>query len=304
MLQNELLETIEGDYRAFSKLVPGTRRHVDELWTDELANPSGLTLRPTWGPNHLWTADGAIYFMRYGKPYFALTRENQNPLLNNIAETIDQLRIGNYHVSPTDFEYALDDSATEVFDYDKLNLQHSCSDYPSFLNLLIDPNGLQSVRFNNLGSTWSKKISPLEGDSRRLVERVYGKGDNFKKVMAMPGSGYHQRISLLNPEYVRKQTFAGTVGGAIGLASMLTANGYSCHEDTLNSSRSLRGVVASEPAGESNSDRVKKRGRSSVFTGMEGGELSVISENVAGLTVTSEEPVEEKRSYWQRLLQR
>ena len=30
------IETIRGNYRAFSKLVPVTRRHVDELWKDKL----------------------------------------------------------------------------------------------------------------------------------------------------------------------------------------------------------------------------------------------------------------------------
>ena len=289
MLQNKRLETIEGDYRSFSKLVPETRRHVDELLKDGLVISTFISKLMY---RMFWTADGAIYFLskdgksrdRNGRPHFALTREYQNPLFKNLDEACEQLlNTRDYRVPDKDLEFALADLSTEVFDLDGLNLNCYSNEY-SYLEVPTNP-----------------RIHSLEDDPRRLVERVYGKGDNFEKVIAILAKIRlpTPRVYVLNPSYVRKHASAG----AIGRASWLGSGSFCADGHGINICYRLSGVVASERS-ESNSDCAKKRGRLSVFKGMEGGELSVINNNIGGLTVTSEEPIEEKRSYWQRFLGR
>ncbi|MDP3990212.1 MAG: hypothetical protein Q8Q01_03325, partial [archaeon] len=122
------IETIQGDYRAFSKLVPGTRRHVDELWQNRLVNPE---LREMG----FYTADGAMYFMDKDKPYLALTRERSNPLLKNPDEAYKQFRkTRNYRVPEEDLESALADPETEVFELSKLGM-NIYSNMRSYLEL-------------------------------------------------------------------------------------------------------------------------------------------------------------------------
>jgi len=266
------IETIRGDYRSFSKLVPGTRRHVDELWKDRLVVPE---LRTQW----IWTVDGAIYFLSKdgksqdlnGRPHFALTRENQNPLLKILDEACEQLLDTRYYRVPSDdLEFVLADPSTEVFDLDGLRLSRY-SDECSYLKQ----------------STTDPKLDSLNKDERRLVERIYGKGDDFNKVMAMLAERKLSTslVYVLNPSYVREHASAS----AIGRASWLYYYDFNADEHNVSNHIRLSGVVSSEPAGESNSDRAKKRGRLSVFKGMEGGELSVINNNIGGLTVTSED---------------
>ena len=218
------IETIQGDYRSFSKLVSGTRRHVDELWKDRLVVPELIN---QW----FWTADGVIYFMRDGKPHFALTRENKNPLLKNLDEACEQLlNTRNYPVPDKDLESALADEATEVFDLNKLGLKRFSSDY-SYLELSIaDPI-----------------LNDLNGDKRRLSERIYGKGDNFNKVMKMLNkrNWSTSRIFVLNPDYVQNHASAG----AIGRASWFIYYSFNADDHNFDNHYRLSGVVASEPAG-------------------------------------------------------
>ena len=219
------IETIRGDYRSFSKLVPGTRRHVDELWKDRLVVPELIN---QW----FWTADGVIYFMRDGKPHFALTRENKNPLLKNLDEACEQLlNTRDYRVPDKDLEFALADLSTEVFDLDGLNLNR-CSNEYSYLEVPTNPI-----------------THSLEDDPRRLVERVYGKGDNFEKVIAILAKIRlpTPRVYVLNPSYVREHASAG----AIGRASGLYYNRFSPGEFNFDNRNCLSGVVSSEPAGKS-----------------------------------------------------
>ncbi|MDP3989749.1 MAG: hypothetical protein Q8Q01_00920, partial [archaeon] len=130
------IETIQGDYKAFSKLVPGTRRHVDELWKDRLVMPE---LRDQF----FYPSDGAVYFLSKdgksqhlgGEPYFALTREGSNPLLKNLDEACKQLReTRNYRVPEEDLESALADPETEVFELSKLGM-NIYSNMRSYLEL-------------------------------------------------------------------------------------------------------------------------------------------------------------------------
>jgi len=219
-------ETIGGNYRSFFKLIPGTRRHVDELWKDRLVVPR---LRYQW----FWTADGAIYFMRDGKPYFALTRENQNPLFKNLDVACKQLlNTRDYRVPDKDLESALADPSTEVFDLDGLNLNFYSDEYP-YLKL----------------STANPRLDSLNEDERRLVDRVYGKGDDFDKVMAMLAERKlsTSRVYVPNPSYVREYASAG----AIRRASWLLDSNFDADGHNFNNHFCLSGVVSSEPAGES-----------------------------------------------------
>ncbi|MDP3989646.1 MAG: hypothetical protein Q8Q01_00395, partial [archaeon] len=165
----QLIETIRGGYKAFSKLVPGTRRHADELWQDRLV----LHELREMG---FYIADGAVYFLSKdgksqhlgGEPYLALTREGSNPLLKNLGEAYKQLsETRDYRVPEEDLESALADPETEVFELSKLGLDRYYDDY----SILEIPTRLISQSLND--------------DQRRLVERVYGKGDDFEKVRAM-----------------------------------------------------------------------------------------------------------------------
>ncbi|MDP3989709.1 MAG: hypothetical protein Q8Q01_00720 [archaeon] len=212
--------TIQGSYGDFSQLVPGTRRHVDELWNDRLVNPE---LRDKC----FYTADGAIYFMRDGKPYFAFTRERSNPAFKNLNEACKQLQDNvNYTVSEEDLESALADPETELFELSKLNGNNSF--------------------FTEL-STKNPKLDSLSEDGRRLIHRVYGK-DNFDEVMSMLAKRWSiTRTYVLNPDYVREHASAG----AFGRASWLGSNSFLASDCGINLHYRLRGVVQSEPAGES-----------------------------------------------------
>jgi len=212
------IETIRGDYRVFSKLVPGTRRHVDELWKNRFAVPKSKNYM-------FWTTDGAIYFMGDDKPYLAFTRENQNPLFKNLDVAYKQLlNTRNYRVPDKDLESALADKATEVFDLDELNLNCYSNEYV-YLNLF----------------TTDPKLYSLDGDDRRLVERIYGKGDDFNT----------RRVYVLNPSYVREHASAGAIGWASWLYGFDFNSCFYAGRPGVNNHYALRGVVASEPAGES-----------------------------------------------------
>ncbi|MDP3990311.1 MAG: hypothetical protein Q8Q01_03835, partial [archaeon] len=81
----------------------------------------------------------------------------------------------------------------------------------------------------------------LNDDQRRLVERVYGKGDDFEKVRAMltERSEVKIRVFVLNPNYVRSHASAG----AIGRASWLYYGGFNADVYNINDHDRLRGVV-------------------------------------------------------------
>ena len=188
-----------------------------------------------------WTADGAIYFMRDRKPYFAFTREKQNPLLKNLDKANKKLlKTRNYRVPSDDLESALADPATEVFDLDRLNLiNHS----PNF----------RPQEYFYLEAPTNPKTYSLEDDLRRLVERVYGKGDDFYKVMAMLADGnlLTPRVYVLNPSYVRKHASASAIGRASWLSDFDLISGFNADVRGVDGHLALRGVVSSEPAGES-----------------------------------------------------
>ncbi|MDP3990232.1 MAG: hypothetical protein Q8Q01_03430, partial [archaeon] len=84
----------------------------------------------------------------------------------------------------------------------------------------------------------------LNDDQRRLVERVYGKGDDFEKVRAMltERSEVKIRVFVLNQNYVRSHASAG----AIGRASWLNSSSFSAVDYDIGSRNRLRGVVSSE----------------------------------------------------------
>ncbi|MDP3990036.1 MAG: hypothetical protein Q8Q01_02415 [archaeon] len=211
------IETIQGDYRAFSKLVPGTRRHVDKLWEDRLV----LHELREMGFD---TADGAIYFMRDRKPYFALTRERSNPLLKNPDEAYKQFReTRNYRLPEEDLESALADPETEVFDLSKLSLNRNSEANP-YLEL----------------STENPELDSLNDDQRRLIRRVYGK-DKFYEVMSMLAKQWSTtRTFVLNLDYVREYASRG----AIGRASWLYNISFGAVDYGIYSNICLRGVLA------------------------------------------------------------
>ena len=225
----QLIENIQGDYESFSELVLGTRRHVDGLWKDRLVVPE-------LSDPILWTADGIICFMRDGKPCLALTRENQNPLFKN--EVYKRFLLPkNYHVPDKDLKSALADPSTEVFDLDELHLSRY-SDEHSYLELSIT----------------NPKLDSLCGDNRRLVERIYGRGDDFYKVMRMMNKKNWptSQIYVLSSDYVREHASAG----AIGRASWLSYNAFfDCYK--YHSRERLCGVVSSEQCS-IKSDRIEK----------------------------------------------
>ena len=225
----QCIETITGDYRAFSRLVPGGRRHVDELWSDRLI-VSGF--RNKW----FYTADGSVYFLSRdgknqdlsGEPYFALTRDRSNPAFKNIDLACEQLRLNrNYAVSNKDMEKLLADPETKVFNLQELGL-----------------NDIYNLEFSYLEIPTIPDSQSLNNEQRRLVERVYGKGDNFNKVMTMlRGENWQTaRIYTLNPNYVRIHASANAMGRASGLLN----SDFSTGGHGIDSRYLLCGVVSSE----------------------------------------------------------
>lgn len=220
------LETITGDLRAYRRLEPGTFRHVDELAKEQLINHD---LRN----QTFYTADGNIYFTAgFGRPKLAMTREQDNLILNNLDDAFLQLlERGNYRVSQEDAERAIDAANTEIFDLLKLTLSGENSEW----------------RYLSIGTS-PEKYEQLAPEDCRLAERVYGKDQTFIDVMQfLVDKGVNEtRVYVLAPDYVKEHASKDAVGRAswrINYSNDFNANGRNIYY-----SDRLRGVRCASEA--------------------------------------------------------
>ena len=174
------LETIPGNLLMYKQLESGTFQHVDQLTTERRTN---IELRNEW----FYTADGNVYTIQKGKSLWAITREPQNLVLQNIDEAYRQLTSqGNYFPDATVAQTSLDHTDTVVVDLKCLKLMKSDDQYGRFV---IDP----------------KEVKKLNSEQRKVAQRMYGPDEeNFRLNMDMFARARKTpRVSVLLPEYVQ-----------------------------------------------------------------------------------------------------
>src|SRR3989338_2601759 len=112
-----VLENLEGNLKdAYVLAEPGTVLHADELMNEQRTNDS-LCGVP------FYTADGNLYFIRDGKPFWAITREPENLVLRHLDAAFPQLiQSNNYYPDPAEAAEALVADDTILIDVSQLGL--------------------------------------------------------------------------------------------------------------------------------------------------------------------------------------
>ena len=162
----------------YKKLKLGTFQHADQLTTERRTN--GLT--------HHWfyTADGELYTVQKGEHLWAITREPQNLVLENIDEAYRQLKDqGNYFPDAKAAQASLDHADTVVVDLNGLKLLKDNDQYGHFV---IDPNAVQE----------------LNSEQRKVAQRIFGPDENnFRLNLEMIARARkNPHVFVLTPDYV------------------------------------------------------------------------------------------------------
>ncbi|MEK6904926.1 MAG: hypothetical protein AABX24_00845 [Nanoarchaeota archaeon] len=218
------LETLTGNLRdAYKQLQLGTMLHVDQLMNERRHNAN---LRGQC----FYTADGEIYFLDdvNKTPTLAITREAQNPVLQNIDDALDQLtNNGNYLPSQADVQQALVAPDTVLITLPSLCLSGKDKEW----------------RYLEIGTT-PAKYNQLNGEQRKFAERVYGQGDDFVHNMKRLNSAdiSNTRIYVLNPDYVRQHAEAGAIARASWLNFFYVDSLFYSDERYFNYHDRVRGV--------------------------------------------------------------
>jgi len=205
----------------FSQLDLSTIQHSDEITN---ARREDESLRNKW----FWTADFPLYVVKNGKPILYLARGENNLIFKNIEEAIPQLvRNKNYVPRQEDISSVIEAESTLRIDPANLKLNDQSDEY-SFL-IINTP-----------------KYRKLNKEQRKVAERAYGQGDDFKENMEMLlGGGITETVfCVLNPEYVKEHAEEGS---AIARACMLSSFGVdSCFvasgSGVIDTNVFLRGV--------------------------------------------------------------
>ena len=161
------LENISGNLLTYKELEKGTFQHSDQLTTERRTNPiteDGQDLRNQW----FYTADGELYTVQKGKSLWAITREPQNLVLQNIDEAYNQLvQTGNYFPDAEAGQSALEHDDTIVVDIAGLKLKKNSKEYGHFA---VDP----------------RKVNKLNSQQKLAAQRIYGSDEeNFGLNMEM-----------------------------------------------------------------------------------------------------------------------
>ncbi len=217
-----ILENIVGNLRdAYKQAVPGTVLCVDQLMKERITNPE---LRSTW----FYPADGAVYSMDEGIPTLRITREATNPVLKNIDAAFDQLMSkGNYFVSPEDFAAVKSAADTVTIDLTKLRLKKYNDEY------------------NHLAVNTSKLLSKYNAEEQKLLERVFGVGDDYTKVMEMlrtsPQIIKETKVFVLNSKYVKANAETNPIGRASWLDYFNLDSYFLADDRDINYNNRVRG---------------------------------------------------------------
>lgn len=172
---------IQGGFRDYKKLRPGTMYHYDQLHPELLQNPS-------WWDKWFYVADAFVFFKKDGKKKIALVRERENLVLQQLDWFLD--RYGDEEVYPlteSQLNRVLSSRDTLVLDLEALN--------PSYDNGWIVLNFPIYGEFNatpqqdlflkrRVGQDWRKIHLPAELSKIKDVETV------FLDTYDLPGGAY------------------------------------------------------------------------------------------------------------------
>lgn len=183
-----VLENVVGDLLAYKKLIPGTFQHADQLTTERRTN-SGLRNQC------FYTADFNLYTIQKRKYLWAITRESQNLILQNVNEAAEHwLKAGyfvNYFPDAKEAQTSLEHPDTVVVDLKGLEL---LDDHGNMKCFIVDP----------------KNLKKLNSQQRIVAQRIYGPDEeNFGLNMEMLAEiGESLRIFAKPPDelkyYLRK----------------------------------------------------------------------------------------------------
>ena len=216
------LEDVIGTLLVYKKLEPGTFQHVDQLTTERRTNHG---LRNLW----FYTADGELYTVQKTEHLWAITREPQNLVLENIDEAYRQLTgKGNYFPDTEAAQTSLDHPDTVIVDLNGLSLTRANDEYGHFV---VDP----------------KAVKKLNSEQRKAAQRIYGPDDNnFGLNMEMfAEAGKKTRVFVVMPDYVQG-TLRGNDKKFLGRASWLndfsSNSNFDAGDRSVNNFNALRGV--------------------------------------------------------------
>ncbi len=191
------LENVTGNLLEYKKLKLGTFQHADQLTTERRTN---IELRNQW----FYTADGELYTVQKENVVWAITREPQNLVLENIDDAYRQLtEKENYFPNAEAAQSSVDHKDSVVVDLKGLNLVKDNDLYGHFV---VGP----------------KVVNELNSEQRKVAQRIYGPDEeNFGLNMEMfAGAGKTPHVYVLLPEYV-KSTLGSNNRTFLGRASWL-----------------------------------------------------------------------------------
>ena len=216
------LENITGNLLDYKNLELGTFQHAGQITSERRTN-QGLR------NGSFYTADGELYTVQRGKHLWAITREPQNLVLQNIDEAYKQLAgLGNYFPDAEAAESSLKHVDTVVVDIKGLKLTKGDCQYGHFV---VNP----------------KAVKKLNSEQRMAAQRIYGPDEeNFGLNMEMfAKAGKTPYIFVLMPEYV-EGTLRKNEKEFLGRASWLDSFGnfsdFYAGDRYVNVHSALRGV--------------------------------------------------------------
>ncbi|MDP3990188.1 MAG: hypothetical protein Q8Q01_03205 [archaeon] len=291
-----MIETVEGNYPALSKLVSGTRRHVD-------GNPVLMPKTATYALGAQALRDSYARGECPTHPLFTnvvrpLTfRENLEARVNDYENNRgkkERLRLFNKWLdSCTGIAYK---KGTDKFKI--IPISPDLVTIPRDFNnhfIQVDYDGLAGTELDRSGGKYNQLLTTdevlahpawrvaVEGDIallRTYRDIVFAEKKSLNKLMRF---WLHDdpNKDQLRALFVNDLDYGSSAGGS----------------NDLGDGGSFLRVAPSSPKELTPEERVLQKGRLSVFEGMEGGELSVIGESVGGLTVAdvTEEVFKPKR---------
>ena len=218
------IETVEGTLAETYRLLrPESILHVDELMKERRTN---VKLRSQC----FYTADGEIYSLQGEDrtPTLAITRGSSNPLFldSTIGKYCQQLfENKNYRPTLKETSRALQAEDTVLVDLTALRLQGSEVEWRYFT---VD----------------TQDYKQLNNEEQKLVQRVYGKDDDFAQIMTMLADvGIRKtRVWVLNPDYLRTHAQESALGRASLLSHFDGGSNFLADTRGVNNHICVRGV--------------------------------------------------------------
>lgn len=198
-LENRVGKLVE----IYPQLDPDTIQQSDEITNDRRTDED---LRKKW----FWTADFAMYTIENNEVFLNLAARENNLIFQNIEKATKQLiKNDDYVPEKEDIETVIKSKTTLRTKLSDLNLENDSHEYS---HIYID--------------TLNYIISNQE--QRKIAERVYGQGDDFKNNMKMfKSAGIDRtRIFVLNPIYVKNHVKEGSA-----IARVCWLNSFDCNSD-------------------------------------------------------------------------